>query len=72
MIALYVFLVYLLGVVLAVFLAKLYNKKFKENAYDVISFGECFLSWLIVAVCLLVMGVKITIFLFEKINNWLK
>lgn len=69
---LYIVEFYLSGVVLAVILAKLYNKKFAFISNDEIGIGECFLSWFIVVVSLLVIGFKIAISLLKTIDEWLK
>ncbi len=71
-IALHIIGFYLSGVVLAVILAKLYNKKFAFTSNDEIGVGECFLSWFIVVVSLLIIGFKIAISLLETIDKWLK
>lgn len=49
MIVLYILLVYLLGVVLAVFFAKFYNKGCKYHFEKITAFG-CLASWLLIAI----------------------
>lgn len=73
---LYILGFYFLGVILAVFLAKLYNKRFAFTSHDEpndeVGIVECFLSWFTAIICLLVIGFKLFIFLLEAVDNWLK
>ncbi len=67
--ALYIIEFYLSGVVLAVLLAKLYNKKFKFDSNDEIGMGKCFLSWFTVAVSLLAIGLKLPFLHSKQLTN---